>query len=66
MRVEARVVVSLNGRKPALLLDQNVDLAAEPRTLKHAPWLLPMTEPLPAYPAPNKAAETEDIESVSE
>lgn len=66
LRVEARVVVSLNGRKPALLLDQNVDLAAEPRTLKHVPWLLPMTEPLPAHPAPNKAAETEDTESVSE
>jgi hypothetical protein len=47
LRVEARVLVSLNGRKPALLVDQNVDLAAQPRTLKHAPWLLPVNEPLP-------------------
>jgi hypothetical protein len=37
----------LNGRKPQLLIDQNVDLAAEKRTLWHVPWILPLTEPLP-------------------
>ena len=47
LRVEARVLASLNGRKPQLLIDQNVNLAAEPRTLGHAPWILPLTEPLP-------------------
>ena len=46
LRVEARVLASLNGRKPQLLIDQNVDLAAQPRTLRHMPWLLPLTEPL--------------------
>ena len=47
LRVEARVLASLNGRKPQLLIDQNVDLAAQPRTLRHTPWILPLTEPLP-------------------
>ena len=47
LRVEARVLASLNGRKPQLLIDQNVNLAAEPRTLRHLPWILPLTEPLP-------------------
>ena len=46
LRVEARVMASLNGRKPQLLIDQNVNLAAEPRTLRHVPWILPLTEPL--------------------
>jgi hypothetical protein len=47
LRVEARIFVSLNGRKPELFVDPNVDLAAEPRSLQHARWLLPMREPLP-------------------
>lgn len=51
LRVEARVLASLNGRKPQLFLNQGVDLAAQPRTLSHAPWILPLTEPLPASPA---------------
>jgi vitamin K-dependent gamma-carboxylase len=60
LRVEARVLVSLNGRKPQLLLDQNVDLAAQPRTLGHASWLLAMDEPLPTRPASNKDEEDEE------
>jgi hypothetical protein len=47
LKVEARIFNSLNGRKPELFIDPNVDLAAEPRSLKHARWLLPMHEPLP-------------------
>ncbi len=47
LRVEARVYASLNGRKPELLVDPIVDLAAQPRTLGHADWIRPMTEPLP-------------------
>ena len=46
LSVEARIFVSLNGRKPELFVDPNVDLAAERRSLKHARWLLPMREPL--------------------
>ena len=47
LRVEARVLVSLNGRKPQLFIDQNVDLAAEDRTLGRPRWLLEVHEPLP-------------------
>jgi hypothetical protein len=66
LRVEARVLVSLNGRKPQLLLDQNVDLAAQPRTLKHAPWILPMAAPLPETSESKRAAETRQDESTGE
>jgi vitamin K-dependent gamma-carboxylase len=47
LRVEARVLVSLNGRKPQLIIDQNVDLAAEPQTWGRPRWLLEIHEPLP-------------------
>ena len=47
LKVEARVLVSLNGRKPQLFVDQNVDLAAEERTLGRPRWLLEVHEPLP-------------------
>jgi hypothetical protein len=47
LRVEARISLSINGRKPQLYLDPNVDLAAEHRTLGRPRWLLPNREPLP-------------------
>lgn len=47
LRVDARVFVSLNGRKPQLLIDPNIDLAAEPRTLGRPRWLLQINGPLP-------------------
>lgn len=47
LRVEARVLVSLNGRKPQLVIDPNVDLAAESRTWGRPRWLLEIHEPLP-------------------
>jgi hypothetical protein len=48
--VEVRVTsaVTLNGRPPVALLDPHRDLAAVPRDLRHADWILPLTEPLPA------------------
>lgn len=39
VEVRALVWVSLNGRKPQLLVDPEVDLAAEPRTLGNATWI---------------------------
>ena len=45
--VEARIFLSINGRKPELMIDPNVDLAAEPRTLGRPRWLMPIREPLP-------------------
>lgn len=47
--VYADVEVRLNGRPPRRLVDPTVDLAAEPRTLGPAPWILPLTEPLPGW-----------------
>lgn len=42
--IEIRVVssVSLNGRPPQLMIDPTVDLAAEPRNLRHKSWILPL------------------------
>jgi vitamin K-dependent gamma-carboxylase len=47
LRVEARILVSINGRKPQLYIDPNVDLAAQSRTLGRPSWLLRNDEPLP-------------------
>jgi vitamin K-dependent gamma-carboxylase len=51
-RMEIRVVtaVSLNGRRPQMLIDPNIDLAAQPRTMNPKPWILPLTEPLRDQP----------------
>jgi len=46
VEVRARVLTSLNGRKHQLLIDPEVDLAAEPRSLLPAHWILPLREPL--------------------
>lgn len=47
LKVQARIFVSINGRKPVLYLDPIVDLAEEPRTLGRPRWLLRNNEPLP-------------------
>lgn len=41
VRVFADSWVALNGRPSQRMIDPNVDLAAEPRRLGHAPWILP-------------------------
>ena len=46
VEVRARVLASLNGRKPQLLIDPTVDLAGQSRTLKPTPWIMPLQEPL--------------------
>lgn len=46
VEVRARVMVSLNGREPQLLIDPNVDLAKEQVTLLPARWIVPLTTPL--------------------
>lgn len=45
--VRTSVHASLNGRRAQLLVDPNVNLAAESRTLLPKKWILPLTEPLP-------------------
>ena len=44
--VYALVLASLNGRKPALLIDPNVDLMDQLRGFHDRPWVLPLREPL--------------------
>ena len=46
VEVRARVMVSLNGRQPQLLVDPNVDLAKEQVSLLPARWIVPLTTPL--------------------
>ena len=46
VEVRARVMVSLNGRQPQLLIDPNVDLAKEQVGLLPARWIIPLTTPL--------------------
>jgi hypothetical protein len=46
IEVRAWVGVSLNGRNPQLLVDPAIDLAAQPRSLLAAKWIVPLTEPL--------------------
>jgi hypothetical protein len=50
--VEVKVIskVSLNGRKAVTMIDPSVDLARIERCLKHADWILPLTEPLNRSP----------------
>lgn len=44
---EVRVVAfcSLNGRKPQLLVDPDVDLSQQPRQSTPQPWIMPLGEP---------------------
>ena len=46
IEVRARVEASLNARRPQLLVDPDVDLAAEPRSLLPTRWIVPLHEPL--------------------
>ncbi len=40
-------MASLNGREYQFLIDPNTDLAAQPRTLWPADWILPLYGRLP-------------------
>lgn len=48
-RIEIRVdgMVSLDGRPPAPLINSNVDLTKEKRTLAHSRWILPLPDNAP-------------------
>jgi len=50
-QVYAFVLASLNGRKPQLMIDPNVDLAAQPLYTAGAhSWIVPLTEPFRSSP----------------
>jgi len=46
VEVRAQVTASLNGRKPQVLIDPNVDLTKQRRNLLPARWIMPLTTPL--------------------
>ena len=50
VEIHAQVFCSLNGRRPQLLVDPNIDLASQTRSLAPQPWIVPLTEPLPNEP----------------
>jgi vitamin K-dependent gamma-carboxylase len=47
IEIRVRSEASLNGRKPQLIFDPDVDLVKEKWTYKPKSWILPLTEPLP-------------------
>jgi hypothetical protein len=47
LEVRAFVMAALNGRAAQPLIDPEADLGATPRTLGHAEWIVPLTQPLP-------------------
>lgn len=55
--VHALVLTSLNGRKPELMIDPNVDLLEVPRGFYARSWVLPQREPL-RHPAWDQPLET--------
>ena len=58
VEVRAEVMASLNGRERQLLVDPTVDLAKEKRSLAPAPWIMPLTKPLPR---PGSSPATADL-----
>jgi len=44
IEIRAKVMVSLNGREPQLLIDPEVNLAEQPRILLPKPWILPLKD----------------------
>ncbi|MCA9112752.1 MAG: HTTM domain-containing protein, partial [Planctomycetaceae bacterium] len=50
VEIRAVVIASLNGRKPQLLIDPDLDLLTVKRTWGHQPWIKPLTEPFRSEP----------------
>jgi vitamin K-dependent gamma-carboxylase len=50
LQIRVLALASLNGRKPQLLLDPDIDSARVERTFFAQPWILRLTEPLRSKP----------------
>ena len=48
--MRARVCASLNGRRVQLLIDPERDLTKVERNLRHADWVVPLTQPFERPP----------------
>lgn len=42
--IHAMTLVSMNGRKPQLLIDPEVDLSQKQRSMRHQEWIVPLDE----------------------
>ena len=47
VEIHAQLFCSLNGRRPQLLVDPQIDLADQSRGLSPQPWIVPLKESLP-------------------
>ncbi len=50
VEIRAVVIASLNGRKPQLMIDPDLDLLTVKRSWKPQPWIVPLTEPFRSEP----------------
>jgi hypothetical protein len=50
VEVRVRAVTSLNGRPAQDQIDSTIDLAAQPRSIVAADWIMPLHEPPVAAP----------------
>lgn len=50
VELRALALVSMNGRKPQLMIDPSVDLASEQLDWRMPKWIVPLKEPLPDEP----------------
>ncbi|WP_339908223.1 HTTM domain-containing protein [Symmachiella dynata] len=50
VEIHAVSILSLDGRKPQLIFDPDLDLLTVERSWKHQSWINPLTEPLRAEP----------------
>ena len=48
--IRATVIASLNGRKPQLMIDPELDLLTVDRTWGHQPWIIELREPRRSEP----------------
>ena len=58
VEVRARIMVSLNGREPQLMIDPNVDLTKEQVSLLPQRWIVPLTTPLESRQVTTKQQST--------
>lgn len=50
LQIRVLALVSLNGRRPQLMMDPDIDYARVERTWFPQPWIIPLTEPLRREP----------------
>lgn len=66
MEIRAKILASLNGRKPQLLIDPAIDLAQVSRSIFPQPWIMPLIEPFRSEPWYYPLAEWEERLNSSE